>query len=451
MKDIRQLHRDAISFSKQASFALEKGDSGEYLRLASKAFELERDAAMELIREFDAEPTRSVLFRSAASLAYNIGNYAESQKLIYLALAGRPFDEIEEELQALLENAKNAIDTDAPKALGLQNAYIENLREHAINIKLEPSEQRYSHAIVIDYIADFLKNIQSCFSNFSEVNFRKSFLFEDFPDFNKTLNLFKKDTRVLCVGLRFKSFGASVAVDTTLQNYRDIVSPKFKEFKNTLFDMFKEEILMADFNSVTYQEAIGNKYSDIERNQIFSPIIDSIKEKTKYRISIVDKEFKSTIKSIPLINKKTIAVLKPALAIDSSLDNGEVLIKRTLELTNTYGQKVEKILSENLEYAEFKVTIQNLNVEKKLAYFINPYEQKVVFNRGTFFVDDEYYKVYVEATSFKETEALFARELIEKYSALLEQEASAGANKTDLPLDDKMALDAFKSTIMKGW
>jgi hypothetical protein len=451
MKDIRHLHREAIGFSRRASFALENGDSTEYLQLAAKAFELEREAAMELIQEFDAEPTRSVLLRSAATLAYNIGNYTESQTLIYFALAGRPYYEIEEELQALLENTKNAIETDAPKTVGLQNAYIENLREHAVNIRLEPSEQRYSHAIVIDYIADFLKNIQNCFSNFSEVNFRKNFQFDDFPDFDKTLNIFKKDTRVLCVGLRFKSFGASVAVDTTLQNYRDIVSPKFKEFKSTLFDLFKAEILMADFNSSSYQEAMETKYSGVQRSRIFSPIIESIKEKAKYRVSIVDKDFKTTIKSMPLINKSTIAVLKPSLANESISEDSEVLIKRTLELTNAVGQKVEKILSENLEYAEFKVTINNINWEKKQAYFINPYEQKVIFNRGIFSIDDEYYKIYVEATSFKEIESLFARDLIGRYTALLEQVASAGNNEADLSLDVKIALDAFRTTIIKGW
>jgi hypothetical protein len=434
--------------AKQATSALAEGDNIKYLELASQAFAKEKEAAMDLLGDFEAEPTRSVLFRSAANIAFNIGDFTEAKKLSHLALAGSPFDEIKEELQQLLEESEMAIENQAGKIIGIENAYIETLREKAIHLKLEPVESRYSKAIILDYITDFLKNIQNCFSSFSEVNFKKRFHTDDFPDYGKVLNLFKKDTKALCVGLRFRSFGVSVAVDTSLQNYRDISSPKFKEFKNTLFDDFKEEVLLADFNSTSYQENIEKKYTEEERKRIFTPIIDSFKEKSKYRISIVDREFKNTLKTCPVVTSRTISVLKPSLEKEKLFDDSEVLIKRTLELTNAAGQRGEKILTENLEYAEFKIALNNLNADGKEAFFRDAYELKVIFNHGVFLIDDEYYKIYVEGNDFKDVEKTFARELISKFSLLLDKEA---LTEDKLSLDEKEMLDIFKISVVKAW
>lgn len=449
--DIRQIHREAVELAKGANQALQEGDTVQYLELAGKAFEKEKTASLALIGDFDAEPTRSVLFRSAATIAYNIGNFEEALKMAHLALAGNPFEEIKIELEEILENARVAVESNAPKIIGVENAYIESLREKAINIKLEPVENRYSKAIVLDYITDFLKNIQNCFSNFSEVNFKKAFTFSDFSDYNKTLNLFKKDTKALCVGLKFKSFGVSVAADTSLMNYGDITSPKFKEFKGSIFTQFKEDVLMAEFNQPNFQKRIQKKYTDEERNQIFGPIVDSLKEKSKYRISIVDRDFKETVKSMPIINSKAILIMKPPIERGNMFDDSEILLKRTLELTNPSGQKGEKILSEALEYAEFKVTLKDLTIDGRTAYFINPYEQKVIFNRGTFLIDDEVFKIYVEGPNFQEMENIFAKELISKFEKLLNQETVAQEKKDQLSADDKKILDTFKTTIMKGW
>ena len=49
------------------------------------------------------EPTRSVLFRSAASLAYRCGEYLESQKLIQCGLDGNPSVKVRTELFHLRE------------------------------------------------------------------------------------------------------------------------------------------------------------------------------------------------------------------------------------------------------------------------------------------------------------------------------------------------------------
>lgn len=66
------------------------------------AYELETKAAHALLNNLEAEPARSVLFRSAATLAHDCGLFDEAAKLIYKALAGNPPAEIAQELDDLL-------------------------------------------------------------------------------------------------------------------------------------------------------------------------------------------------------------------------------------------------------------------------------------------------------------------------------------------------------------
>jgi hypothetical protein len=80
-----------------------KGDEESAARHIHSAYELESQAADTLLHDLGAEPARSVLYRSAATLARDCGRFAEAEKLIHRALGGNPRAEIAEELRDLLE------------------------------------------------------------------------------------------------------------------------------------------------------------------------------------------------------------------------------------------------------------------------------------------------------------------------------------------------------------
>jgi len=103
MNPLTSLHREAMEFADQAFVARLKGDLGLAQQLFRKAFELESKAAEQLISQPEAEPSRSVLLRSAATLALDIENYREAERLVCLALAGNPPTEIANELRDLYE------------------------------------------------------------------------------------------------------------------------------------------------------------------------------------------------------------------------------------------------------------------------------------------------------------------------------------------------------------
>lgn len=103
MNSIQDLHREAMRLADEAERLQRAGDQRAAYQLWSRAFECERQAAQHSAADLSLEPTRSVLHRSAASLALECGKYREAERLIATALAGNPPDEIAEELRDLLE------------------------------------------------------------------------------------------------------------------------------------------------------------------------------------------------------------------------------------------------------------------------------------------------------------------------------------------------------------
>jgi hypothetical protein len=97
------IHREAMEQTDLAIAAKQRGDDGVAFVHFHRAYELEAEAANTFASKFDDEPTRSILYRSAATLALDCKLIAEAEKLICTALSGNPPEEIAEELRDLLE------------------------------------------------------------------------------------------------------------------------------------------------------------------------------------------------------------------------------------------------------------------------------------------------------------------------------------------------------------
>jgi len=104
MQTIKELHDNAINLAEDAFHAQKSGREADAIRLFADALELEQEAANSLPLSEESEPTRSILFRSAASLAFNSKNYELADRLIARGLSGFPPPEIMEELKNLYED-----------------------------------------------------------------------------------------------------------------------------------------------------------------------------------------------------------------------------------------------------------------------------------------------------------------------------------------------------------
>ena len=102
----KELYIKASLISQEAFMCIVHGKEQEAIPLYEQAFELEREAALSLLDREDAEPTRSILFRSAAVLAKNCHRYRDSEKMIALGLSGNPPEYVAAQLREIYDDIR---------------------------------------------------------------------------------------------------------------------------------------------------------------------------------------------------------------------------------------------------------------------------------------------------------------------------------------------------------
>lgn len=103
MSTVKDLHRQAMQLADLGHAARREGKPEIAREHFAKAYRLERAAAEQLFTRLDAEPSRSILLRSAATLAVEANQFVDAEQMVCTALAGQPPVEIAEELRDLFE------------------------------------------------------------------------------------------------------------------------------------------------------------------------------------------------------------------------------------------------------------------------------------------------------------------------------------------------------------
>ena len=100
-KTVKELHDVAMGIVSDILIGphINKADVDD--KLFRVALKLETEAADKVPKKKESEPSRSILYRSAATIAYRCREYAEAKRLIAEGLSGWPPPEIEKELKDL--------------------------------------------------------------------------------------------------------------------------------------------------------------------------------------------------------------------------------------------------------------------------------------------------------------------------------------------------------------
>ena len=99
---ILNLHEEAMERVDDADLARKRGEDAVYREHLRVAYELESKAA-RLIESEESEPTRSILHRSAASLAFRCGDYDAAERLFCRAMLGKPPEDMKDELREVYD------------------------------------------------------------------------------------------------------------------------------------------------------------------------------------------------------------------------------------------------------------------------------------------------------------------------------------------------------------
>jgi len=106
MARVRELHDEAMGLAQLAVVARHQGELERAAALSRKAYELEASAADAVPYKEESEPTRSILYRSAASLAYQCQELGAARRMVAQGLAGYPPPDVQIELEDLFSRIR---------------------------------------------------------------------------------------------------------------------------------------------------------------------------------------------------------------------------------------------------------------------------------------------------------------------------------------------------------
>ena len=235
-----------MEFADESFVARLEKDRERYLHFTRLALEKEA-AAADLMTDEDIEPTRSVLHRSAATLAYRCELYEEAKRLIYRALAGNAPADIEDELNDLLGNVKLAL-------AGWQ------LRKHELQMSLEGNEVGYGF-VSVNELTSRAKTIPEMVQIAVKSGIRQ------LENYTQDMLDNVKEVAPYIVGFSPGSFKLSLRFGTPLQSEL----PGFEEF-DEIIEPFLENLRLFD----------RGEYDALEENIIdpfdFRDFVNSAKE-----------------------------------------------------------------------------------------------------------------------------------------------------------------------------
>ncbi len=116
MQSVRSLHDEAMELAQLALVARHTGNVERAAALAREAFGREAQAADLVPEGVDSEPTRSILYRSAAWLALQANLPDEAVRLAERGLAGSPPASIAAEIEEALATARVSAQTHTEQA-----------------------------------------------------------------------------------------------------------------------------------------------------------------------------------------------------------------------------------------------------------------------------------------------------------------------------------------------
>lgn len=436
---VRSIHKEAMALVNRANLEFEHEKFDEYNSLIERAFKLEKKAAEYFKDKFDAEPTRSVLYRSAANLAFSLKKYQDAYVLVFEGLKGKPYPEIKSELNNLLQSISNQfiIENNSPN---YNPNYLNSLREKAVALKLEEKSGKYGGAIVLSHILDFLKNLQSSYQNFAEVQFRKIVFENDVTDLDYQSNKFRNNCNLLVPDLNFKSFGVSIVADNGVMDPFDIYTVSFREMRSNLFLNFKEDVLLPEYNDSNFQQRMSEKYSEEERRKIFTPVINSTLKSKPYSVSVTDKNYTEKVKVFQPLSNIAKSILKPEVEKTNKKED----LKLTKKIEQNIGSKKTTISLENITYYESQIDISNVNLGDKTVFLNIEHSILLTFENKYFTINDDFFSISITADEYLEVLKLYDQEFISIYVDLLNR-------KSDLISDEIDLLKRFEENSIRNW
>lgn len=440
MSNARQLHREAMNMVSEAHSALQSGERELHDKLLRAAFEKERGAAWELLHKPEAEPTRSILFRSGAQLAIECGEFKEAEKLVAAALFGNPPIEVLIELRELNQQVSGYLEW-AEETPELANDYMQMLRQKALNVRVKPKSPTYGSAVILDNVIEVLRKVRESFRNFLAIDFSKTFENRHFTNSDKLLSNLQSEAVLLLSNVKFSSFAASIAPDLRVMasQYSDEIS----EWKSGVFDRFKTDVFRTEYDSIPDLKPLTERYSDEERRLIFGPVLDLFKANNAYNFTITDPSYAKEERKYRPVSKPIRDILVPAVHPIEVVPERELFQSFGLAAPESGGaiSKANVIATQALTTAEFRVPLNTIQFEKEELILREQIEIEIKYEKPVFTISSEILKIRINAYDYASVLKDFQKTFIELYRELKAKPSS------ELSSDELSAMSFMDSVV----
>jgi hypothetical protein len=236
MSTVRELHNKAMKLSQLAFIAREKGDIEKAEDLAREAYSFESKAADLIPFEKSSEPTRSIMYLSAASLAFQCKEFHEAQRLVSKGLSGYPSKRIEQELKNLFAQANFEHH--------LQTKEIE-IEEEVLKLSFKGNAVGYG---IIPY-NEFINRISKMYNLIDRVIQRKSGRI--YQQVGRTFNYFTPMVSAPSAG--------SINITFKLGKSLDKQQPLFFNASDIINEIIKGIELINNFDEIGLMKLIGDE------------------------------------------------------------------------------------------------------------------------------------------------------------------------------------------------
>ena len=437
MSTARELHHAAMNKLREAESAHEKGKTELYIVLLNEACEIETQAAYSLRDKLQAEPTRSVLFRSAAALALRCQDFKRVEQLVLTALIGNVPYEIKSELLDVFGSALSGNSETIPVLAQIYGGqeYTHALRERSVNIKVASKGLANGTAVRMDHAINTMRNVRASYTSYMGANYRRSFSHQDRSEKFERILRQSMAEELLISDLKHASFGFSIAVDSIMT--KDI-TVGISDWKQKTFEAFKQEVIYFDYNSVESAHEVAQKYTGEELRAVYGPIVSMLQESNGYTVSITNSGFTQVKKVLAPVRKSISSIMVPKIVSQEK----DLKLYQALGMAEAgSGIQRDNILNiEEVQYMEFNRTVSTITFGKSSLFFKEPYSFKVLYDAGTFSIESSDFGFRVESTH-KDILVRYSEALIDVYRQL------HSANPEDLSLDEKEILTRFDNYI----
>lgn len=130
VSEINDLHNKSMDLCELAEIARLRKEEEQIKKYYQQAYELEKQAAMQMVTRFEEEPFRGIVFQSAANIAFDIGLFEEAKRMLNLGLAGDTAPYIQSKMNDLALKIKLAQEKDVPVSTAKIINLIDRLPEH---------------------------------------------------------------------------------------------------------------------------------------------------------------------------------------------------------------------------------------------------------------------------------------------------------------------------------